>query len=218
MNRTQKHLAALSALVLTGALAASAAPAATVIVDAKSDIFLAGQSSVPTNFPFHVDPTGGAGLLPPALGVHAGETLTFSATGTVSCCLGGAPTSGPDGGPAGFGPSSIPGFGNVGSYSGVAFPLVGVFGGPSLTTPWSIFVIGSSDTVAVPIGATKLYLGLPDALGFGAVPGYYDDNTGSFSVQVAGVPEPASWAMMLIGFGGLGAAMRGARRKQGVVA
>jgi hypothetical protein len=28
-----------------------------------------------------------------------------------------------------------------------------------------------------------------------------------------GVPEPATWAMMLVGFGGLGAVMRGARRK-----
>jgi len=30
----------------------------------------------------------------------------------------------------------------------------------------------------------------------------------------AGVPEPATWAMMLVGFGGLGAAMRSKRRKQ----
>jgi hypothetical protein len=30
---------------------------------------------------------------------------------------------------------------------------------------------------------------------------------------VAAVPEPATWAMMLVGFGGLGAAMRASRRK-----
>ncbi|THD63455.1 PEPxxWA-CTERM sorting domain-containing protein [Phenylobacterium sp.] len=35
------------------------------------------------------------------------------------------------------------------------------------------------------------------------------------SVATAGgVPEPASWALMLVGFGGLGAALRGSRRKQ----
>jgi hypothetical protein len=37
--------------------------------------------------------------------------------------------------------------------------------------------------------------------------------------QVTGVvPEPATWAMMLMGFGGLGAAMRGSRRQQAAVA
>jgi hypothetical protein len=33
-------------------------------------------------------------------------------------------------------------------------------------------------------------------------------------VLTTGVPEPATWAMMLVGFGGLGAAMRSARRRQ----
>jgi hypothetical protein len=33
--------------------------------------------------------------------------------------------------------------------------------------------------------------------------------------QHASVPEPATWAMMLIGFGGLGAAVRAARRRNG---
>jgi len=36
--------------------------------------------------------------------------------------------------------------------------------------------------------------------------------------SVAGVPEPAAWAMMLVGFGGLGAALRGSRRKLAVAA
>ena len=37
-------------------------------------------------------------------------------------------------------------------------------------------------------------------------------------VTTSSVPEPATWAMMLVGFGGLGAAMRVARRKQATVA
>ena len=38
------------------------------------------------------------------------------------------------------------------------------------------------------------------------------------AVSVAGVPEPATWAMMLVGFGGLGAAMRASRRQRAVIA
>jgi hypothetical protein len=30
-----------------------------------------------------------------------------------------------------------------------------------------------------------------------------------------GIPEPAAWALMLIGFGGIGASLRAARRKAG---
>jgi hypothetical protein len=40
----------------------------------------------------------------------------------------------------------------------------------------------------------------------------------SISVQSAAVPEPASWAMMLVGFGGLGAGLRARRRKQAFAA
>jgi hypothetical protein len=36
--------------------------------------------------------------------------------------------------------------------------------------------------------------------------------TGAFDVLSGGVPEPASWALMLVGFGGAGAALRRRRR------
>ena len=37
---------------------------------------------------------------------------------------------------------------------------------------------------------------------------------GTFTPSLAGaVPEPANWALMIVGFGAVGAAMRGARRK-----
>ena len=43
---------------------------------------------------------------------------------------------------------------------------------------------------------------------------YYPDNRGGVSLSLSAVPEPATWAMMLVGFGGLGLAMRTARRPQ----
>jgi hypothetical protein len=39
-----------------------------------------------------------------------------------------------------------------------------------------------------------------------------DAEGGLDNVSLTAVPEPASWAMMLVGFGGLGVAMRGRRR------
>jgi hypothetical protein len=51
--------------------------------------------------------------------------------------------------------------------------------------------------------STGSYAGVGPALGF--------------NIVGAAVPEPATWAIMLAGFGGLGAAMRGSRRKQAAV-
>lgn len=60
-------------------------------------------------------------------------------------------------------------------------------------------------------------LGASEALGFGI------DNAGNFNFdstginfRVAAVPEPATWAMMMIGFGAVGASMRYRRRKTSV--
>jgi len=36
----------------------------------------------------------------------------------------------------------------------------------------------------------------------------------SVELQGAAVPEPATWAAMLVGFGAIGASMRGARRRR----
>lgn len=39
------------------------------------------------------------------------------------------------------------------------------------------------------------------------------DASGSGTFNIAGVPEPAAWALMLVGFGGLGAGLRRSRRR-----
>lgn len=72
---------------------------------------------------------------------------------------------------------------------------------------------GARQTFIAPNLATTLYLGFADAPGYSGVPGAYVDNSGSLDVTidapVAGaVPEPASWAMMVVGFGGMGWSMR----------
>jgi hypothetical protein len=53
--------------------------------------------------------------------------------------------------------------------------------------------------------------------GHGYAEGLIADN-GQQSQILGGVPEPATWAMMLMGFGGLGASMRAARRRQATAA
>jgi PEP-CTERM motif len=187
---------------------------ADVIVGAQADIFLAGLTSVPTGFPANSQAPGqGAGILPVSVAVYAGESLNLAAFGTVSCCFGGSPINGPGGGGLGGG-TSISGYGNVGSYtSNTQLELLGVFGGPGLTSPWTVFAIGGSYSGIVPTGATTLYLGFADANGFSGSPGYYNDNTGYLTVAgVSAVPEPSTWAMMILGFAGIGA-MTYRRRK-----
>ncbi|ODT64477.1 MAG: hypothetical protein ABS77_00335 [Phenylobacterium sp. SCN 69-14] len=46
----------------------------------------------------------------------------------------------------------------------------------------------------------------------------YIDGFGNAPPPVSGVPEPATWAMMILGFGAAGAAMRNNRRRQAALA
>ena len=39
------------------------------------------------------------------------------------------------------------------------------------------------------------------------------DNSGGISLSIAGVPEPATWAFLLVGFGAIGGSMRSSRRR-----
>lgn len=79
---------------------------------------------------------------------------------------------------------------------------------------------GARLTFTAPSDATRLYLGVADAFLFNGTSGYYGDNPGEYDVSVGlgaapgAVPEPATWAMMAMGFGALGGTMRAARRKR----
>ena len=95
---------------------------------------------------------------------------------------------------------------------------------------WGVYGTNTASTL---VGATEVAHGttetaqlLPDL----GVYKYYDyvELSGSpstnnfliheFTVQTIGTPEPATWAMMLMGFGGLGAALRMSRRRQAAAA
>jgi hypothetical protein len=197
---------AFAIAVLAGAgIFSGSAQAVTVL--GTDDIFAAGLSSVPPS-----DPAGtGGGTLPSSVAVFAGEQLLITASGEVFCCVG---RSTPGTGPAGFAPNPFGGPGGstitnstgnsmVGTYTDPigAFSLAAVFNAPGVNTP---FKVGDSLLVTVPNGVTLIYFGLPDASGFNGPSGFYQDNSGSFDVTVTAVPEPSTWAMMILGFFGVG--------------
>lgn len=68
-------------------------------------------------------------------------------------------------------------------------------------------------TIVIPTGATRLFLGVPDCLNGIGDPGYYGDNQGSLSVAVNQVPEPASVALIELGV----ALLLGVRRRTTVL-
>jgi hypothetical protein len=204
MVRIIRKLAFAIAILAGTGIFSGAAQAITVL--GTDDIFAAGLSTVPSS-----DPGGlGGGTLPPSVAVFAGEQLLITASGQVFCCVG---SSTPGTGPAGFASNPfVPGgstitnsTGNlmVGTYTDPvgAFSLAAVFNGPGVNTP---FKVGDSLTVIVPVGATLIYFGLPDASGFNGPSGFYQDNSGSFEVTVTAVPEASTWAMVILGFFGIG--------------
>jgi hypothetical protein len=70
--------------------------------------------------------------------------------------------------------------------------LVGDAGG-------TLFLIGTGPTVLT---------GLSGELTVGYWDSDYGDNSGTQSLSIFAVPEPAAWAMMLVGFGAAGATLR----------
>jgi hypothetical protein len=99
-----------------------------------------------------------------------------------------------------------------GQYPTYLMELIGAFANSSGVVQGTPFVIGDGPYDATaPSGATELLLGVNDDI--------FADNGGGFSVTVAGpsgTPEPATWAMLLSGLLGVGAALR-SRRKVGAV-
>jgi hypothetical protein len=203
---TMGKFAGWAAVVALCGFGVSSASADTVNVAGTSDIFLAGQTSVP-NDPADFGSAGSsfpgspAGTLPVAISVFGGEVLDITASGLVSF------ESGESNGPNGItGPGNFLGYGFVNGYSSATqFALLGVFNGSTAAFSLNPFQIGSTDDLVVPTGATELYLGFADAGNMFGKPGFFNDNSGSLTVDVLDpTPLPASWSMMLIGFAAVG--------------
>jgi hypothetical protein len=202
-------IAAVSALVL-----AAGSAGAAVTVPGTSNPFLAGASgtdSVTMNG--FTDP---ASLdAPVGIAVSPGQTVKISnVTGLVSngpCCSPVGPTGGAD---TASQPVTANGFAElVAGYASLPInSLVGVFYGPNPADPGvdSVFEIGAGGSFMVPTGTTELYLATVD--GF-----QWANNSGAFTADVS-VPEPATWAMTLIGLFGVGAVLRRSRQTRTALA
>jgi hypothetical protein len=245
MNRLFPTLVAASALALAGsaALADPIAPGGTL-----SGVSIPGTTSIYNVFG-HTDADGTPAFLA-TFGAGSGNVFTFTATGTIGCCSSLDGNYTPDGasgstnviGNNGLsslsGNSQIPLVGvfttNTDPFGGVA-PAALVFNASSPTSlsPLlnQVFYIGDGRTgfnnaaggllsFTAPTTATRLYVGLIDAFGFTGQSGFYGDNPGSFTVNIAlanqstaPVPEPTTWAMLILGFAGVGLGLRRRRRR-----
>jgi hypothetical protein len=107
-------------------------------------------------------------------------------------------------------------------------PLVvgspGVSGPEDIDTPFNVDNIGFERSALDNFGLLAFDIhGAPDPAGIGATPGEIDGFDGYESLRPAlagafasAVPEPTTWAMMLLGFGMVGASTRCRRRRTSV--
>ena len=220
----------MAALAVAGGLSPSLAAAQSVFVPGSSNPFLAGAPDTTACCSGDSAPGQSPALAP--VSVSGGQTLTFSATGLTDGA--GTGSTGPDGAytfnmadyGTGIAPANGVGvLGLVGVFLDAGVPSGGSQPGaldfssglnflslaPGLD---QIFWIGDGLTgtgsgavqqFIAPTGATRLFLGTVD--GF-----QWNNNTGGYDVSISSVrsavPEPATWAMMLAGFGMVGVAMR----------
>lgn len=81
----------------------------------------------------------------------------------------------------------------------------------STTLTWngSSYVDTQDEVVPQPLFA---HFDAPTTVTFSAGDGTRGDNFGGVSLRVTAAPEPATWAIMLLGFGGMGVMLRARRR------
>jgi hypothetical protein len=142
------------------------------------------------------------------------------------------------------GVSDLSSFGGISGYKGTQGALVGVFldnNVPNGIAPAAldfgsigvdflflnpglgqIFFIGDGlgaggvrQSFVAPVGATRLFLGIPDGFGFNGTPGAYDDNDGFYQIRLGinedprnpvttSVPEPGTMLLLCSGLAAMG--------------
>ncbi len=82
--------------------------------------------------------------------------------------------------------------------------IVGTFSSAPTIADW--FLVGTGGVFTIPAGGAHLYLAVNDTFNANG------DNHGSYTVTFAAVPEPSTWALLLVGCGFVAAAVRPRRR------
>jgi hypothetical protein len=207
--------AAMSVVALTATLATAAT--VDVAVDSQSGPWL---TSVNPTLDYGDHSESGPTSVSAGFDFTAGGVFTITWLSGLTSAYGGVDPYSDGDGDTGFDASdSLGNSGNVfpsfyidhSQYPAYLNALIGAFadaGGHVVGTP---FLVGNGPYDATaPGGATQLLLGLNDDI--------FGDNSGAFLVRVSGpgaVPEPATWTMMIAGFGLAGGALR--RRRFAVV-
>jgi hypothetical protein len=218
---TQASAAVISLTKLTGTT--GTAPAASTAVYGASLSSLAGTIAA-------ISISDASGTFGGAGGMFSGFDLDAIKISTVNCatagCAAGAPslavfnfssgvifTPGSQRTPA---DAKLFGTGPAGTTLNNSVATLGQFDGFSSTgTPDGFISLGDNGSIAFNLTSTisgaGLYLYIGEVGDNGEVAG---SNINLLSTPVRGVPEPATWAMMVGGFGLIGAAMR--RRQRGI--
>lgn len=240
-----KRLSAICASVLVMA-GATATQAATVVVDVvgKSNPYLAGK---PDGYACCSDMAPNASPLLALTNFDTSEVITFSAIGGFSLG-GGTPAASADGSGGNANLANYPATGIAGADGVRYNALVGVFldaSGPVAGSPPARFASGQQDAATIspllnqifwigdgltgtgtgdvqqffaPTGATRLYLGSTDGYGWFNNTGVSEVTINYTALSTGAIPEPATWAMMIVGFGGAGAVIRRRRSQSAALA
>ena len=173
----------------------SAAAAAALAISSTANAAVIVTVPAP---PVYTPPTSGGLIGQVAAGATNTDTFTFNVVGSAALFSGQLSNTGMSSGPGNLNFSNILLDGVSGLFSLVTLP------GSAET--WACCTPNGNGSVLLGVGEHRLMYTVTNVSN---VLGTY---SGNFNFAVAPVPEPATWAMMLLGFAGIGFAMRRSRK------